>query len=168
MDSYVGASRPAPRERERYEVGEHVRQSTREASPPSHWCAALRAVSCPVDDPSTSFALANAIYVANHRLQKGDFVDFGVHATENDDDDNRGDIGRGFASRFTAKIDAIAVVRHAGAPKPITLLDTIAMSSSGVDNRLLDTAQHFVMCFNADKALPCEVSRASLVKALRL
>lgn len=153
MKDYIGASRPAPRSRARYDVvGVQTAKSTKNANASSAWCSALRAVSCPVTDESTTFALASAIYVANHRLQQGDYVDFAQLAQN---DGNNGAVPR-FVSRFTAKIAAIAVVRHAGADTPITLLDTIAMRATS-HNVLVDTEQHFVMCFNANEALPIEV-----------
>ena len=161
--------------RAQYEVvGEQTAKSTKSANPPSWWCAALRAVSCPVSDASTTFAVASAIYVANHCLQSGDYVDFAELAPDdsngstntttttsttnnnNDNDSNKVKAATKFTSRFTARIVAIVVVRHAGAKNPVTLLDTIAMRPHG-HNILADTEQHFVMCFNAAEAQAVEV-----------
>jgi hypothetical protein len=163
MGDYVGASRPTPLQRDRYTVVREERPLVlKDADAKGHWFAALRAVGAPVDH-STTFARASAIYVGASRLYRDAFVDFGVHAyaaaAADDDDDGRRSASR-FASRFTAKIDSIVVVRIGDTHKPITLLDTIVLRTSPAlldRNILFDTDQHFVMCFNAEHALPCEV-----------
>jgi len=168
MDGYVGATRPAAAHRDRYAVvREQAAKSTHSANPKSWWCAALRTVGCPVNDPSTTFGLASGIYVANHRLKTGAFVDFAVLSIRNNDDDdddnniNNSDDTPQFESRFTARIEAIVVVRHSASQQPVTLLDTTVMHAiddASATDVMVDSDQRFVMCFNADNALPCEVS----------
>lgn len=133
---------------------------------PSAWTRALNDVDRMFVRNVTMFGEASGFYFlthsdsgrhdANHKVLPGAFFDFV----------SLGNDGV-FASRFTARLERVVVVRGtapragvddvAADPIVITLIDLVVFDATPNANELRETARHFVFCYGAPANYRCEV-----------
>jgi hypothetical protein len=154
--------------REPFEVL-RVRRTMAHHHVPSAWTRALLDVDRQCVQ-ATTFVPAGGFYFltrsssgradANHvvRPGAGAFFDFATH-----------DESGAFVSRFVARFDGVAVVRHTtpradtdndeddDAPVVITLIDTVVFAATPTPDVLRETELRFVYCYGAPANYQCEV-----------